>query len=400
VSSAARIALVAIFFVLVTIGILLGGDRRDFSPTTFGKVPRGHGAVYDLLRELELDVVRTFAAPEALPPDRTVWWIQPDHGCAAPSLADEAFSEWIAEGGRAVVFLPARADACAAGAALAGLALPARDAGAAQGPQAESAERSRPPEPGPRTATLAGPLLRAGRALELPEPVSFLAQADWGDAERGSAAGGPWEVAATLDGRPFALARTLGAGRLLVLADGRFLENRWLDHADAAPLAVDVALALGTPWIDERAHGLVPSRGTLAYLVRSPALLPFAGLALLALAFVLYGAAEPRRRVGELDPSGPTLETYVRSMAALYAGTGDNARVLARYRELTARRLRRRLGLPPDAPLAALADRLARRGGLSPAGLAELRSERGAASAGELARAAARLDRLVEEADL
>ena len=85
------------------------------------------------------------------------------------------------------------------------------------------------------------------------------------------------------------------------------------------------------------------------------------------------------------------------SLAGLYGATRDHARVLERYREVSARRLRRRLGLAPDAPLAALLDRLGRRR-LPGAGVAELRSTEPARSAAELARRAAVLDRLVEEA--
>lgn len=395
-SVSARVAAVGAFFALMLVGLLLGGDARELTPTSFGKAPLGHGAVYDLLRELGFDSARSFAGPEGLPPGATVWWIQPNEGCEAPPLAGDAFGQWLAGGGKAAVFLPARLDACAS---LAGLPLPAREVDLGAAPP-EPEEETVASEAGsePRAAVLEGPLLRAARRLELPAPVCFVPETAGSGAEGAGVGKGAFEVAATLDGRPFALARTVGAGRLLVVADGRFLENRWLGRADAAPLAIDVALALGTPWIDERGHGLVPSRGTLAYLARSPAVLPFAGLALLALAFAWWGAAEPARRVPEVDPAGPTLETYVQSMAGLYAATSDNARVLARYRELTARRLRRHLGLPPDAPLATLAERLARRASLSPGGLEELSSEQPVGTAAALARAAARLDRLVEEA--
>jgi hypothetical protein len=247
---------------------------------------------------------------------------------------------------------------------------------------------------GSERVTIAGPLARAPRVLELRAPVAFLAETDWSAAA--SAAG--WEVAATQNGSPWALERALGAGRLVVVADGSFLENRYLDQADAAPLALDLALALGAPWIDERQHGLVPSRDTLAYLAGSPAAYAFAGLFLAALVFAWYGAAEPPRRVAELDADAPTLATYVGSLAGLYAATGDPARVLERYREVSARRLRRGLGLPPDTSLAALVDRLGRRRRLAPEGVAELRSAEPARSAADLARRAALLDRLVEEA--
>jgi hypothetical protein len=65
---------------------------------------------------------------------------------------------------------------------------------------------------------------------------------------------------------------------------------------------------------------------------------------------------------------------------------------------VSARRLRRGLSLPVDTPLPVLLDRLARRRSLAREGLAELRSTERARSAADLARRAAVLDRLVEEA--
>jgi hypothetical protein len=396
VGRAARASAVGAFFALVIVGILVGGDRRDFTPTSFGRIPAGQGALYDLLRELGLPVARSFASPEALTADRTLWFIEPDEGCAARSLSGASLAPWLEAGGRAVVLLPARLSACPADATLGGFALPGREEAAPGGDG--PAPAGAPAASEAMRVTVEGAWLRAPRSLELAAPVRFVPETAWSEAQRGAGGDGSWRVAATEAGRPFALERTVGRGRLLVIADGRFLENQWLDRADAAPLAVDLALALGPPWIDERTHGLVPSRGTLVYLLRSPALPCFAGMALLALAFAWYGAAEPPRRVAEVDPSAPSLESYVQSLAGFYAATGDHARVLERYRELTARRLRRHFGLPPDAPLASLVDRLGRRPGLSRAGVAQLASRASASNASELARAVALLDRLVEEA--
>ena len=411
-SATARAAAIAAFFALVLVGLLTGGDERAATATSYGKIGAGHGAVYDVLRELGVPVARSFAEPGELAPGRTIWWIEPDEGCAA--LADPAFGDWLRAGGTAVVLLGGRQSACAADAELAGAAVPARpgcecDAprlpdgveeevealekelglGAEDGPMAD-AERS----PYPKRVTVAGALLRAPRALELDAPIAFAPENEWSAA----AAAAAWKIVATQDGAPWALERGLENGRLVVVADGRFLENRNLDRADGAPLAVDLVLALGAPWIDERAHGLVPSRDTLAYLAGSPAAPAFAGLLVAALVFAWYGSSEPPRRVAELDADAPTLATYVESLAGLYGATGDHARVLDRYREVSARRLRRSLGLPPDTSLAALLDRLGRRRRLAAEGVAELRSAEPARSAADLARRAAILDRLVEEA--
>lgn len=389
-SAAARASAVFAFFALALVGVLVGGDERDFTASSFGKVSVGHGAVYELLTELGLSPLRSFAPTETLATDRPVWWVAPDEGCEAPALAPEGLRAFLTAGGRAVVLLPARLSSCPEGASLAGLALPPREG--SEPPEASEGELAPAESPGePERATAAGALLRAPRVLELPAPVRFAAERAWGEEQRGAG----WEVVATLGERPFALSRTLGEGRLVVFAESRFLENQWLDRADAALLAVDLALGLGAPAFDERSHGLVPSRSALGYLARSPALLCFGGMALLALGFAWYGAAEPARRVAERSEAAPTLESYVRSLAGFYAATGDHARVLERYRELTERRLRRHFGLPQGAPLG---ERLARRGGLSREGLERLASAAPVASAAELAQAAARLDRLVEEA--
>ena len=99
----------------------------------------------------------------------------------------------------------------------------------------------------------------------------------------------------------------------------------------------------------------------------------------------------------EFDPAVPTLETFVSSMASLYAGTRDHARVLERYRELSAERLRRHFGLPPGLARSALADRIRRDGRVDAQRLAVLTDAGGVQSATELATAARRLDELVTE---
>jgi hypothetical protein len=409
VRRSAQAAAIAAFFALVVVGILTGGDERDITATSFGTIGVGHGAVYDVLRELGFPVARSFVPAAELPAGGTVWWILPHGGCTAESFTAPAFTDWLESGGTAVVFLGEADSQCAADAELAGRALPARTGYVQEvAPDAARAEREakaladvfdpradETPEPVP--SEIAGEIVRAPRRIALEPVITFVRESEWSEAAA-SGSGDPWRVVALRDGVPFALDRRVGAGRLVVLADGRFLENRALDRQDAALLAVDITLAFGPPRIDERAHGLVPSRDALGYLAGSPAAGAFAGLFLAALAFAWYGAAEPPRRVAELDTDAPTLESYVASLAGLYGATRDHARVLERYRELTARRLRRRLGLAHDTPLRALLDRLERRRRLPREGIAELRSAEPARTAAELARRAADLDHLVEEA--
>src|SRR5262249_36623472 len=63
------------------------------------------------------------------------------------------------------------------------------------------------------------------------------------------------------------------------------------------------------------------------------------------------GGLVPPRTVDQDAPPAPTLETFVTSLATLYAGSHDYERLLARYRDATARRLRRHFGLPAEVPL-------------------------------------------------
>jgi hypothetical protein len=110
--------------------------------------------------------------------------------------------------------------------------------------------------------------------------------------------------------------------------------------------------------------------------------------------FAWQGALVPARGVEERDLGAPRLDAFVDAVAALYARSGDHARVLARYRTLTVRRLRRRFGLAPDAPAAAVAARLRRDVRSDPAAVALLFAEDGAVSEERLRDAAHALDRL------
>jgi len=393
----ARAAAVAAFFALLVLGLLTGQDPRDLGQTSFGKLPLAYGAWFDLLRELGLPVARSFVRPDALPAGATVWWIEPNGlaKSAPPPDADEPprppsplagapLAGFALRGGTAVVLLPVGLDpAPPAVEAVAGLAVPARHARVSADVDAKDAA------PTALQVIEPGPIASLARSLVLEAPVVFDADDD---------ALGDWRVAAWLDGAPFVLERTIGARRHVVAADARFVSNRWLDQGDAALLAMDLVRAYGTPRIDEHEHGIAAQRGTLAYLARSPAAPFFAALALVGLAIAWSGAALPRRTLVDADPDAPTLESFVASLARLYAATGDHARVLERARELAARRLRRHFGLSPDAPVDRLLERLARTRRLPAPGLEVLSRGAPVRDAAGLERAVAALDQLVEEA--
>jgi hypothetical protein len=428
VSRAPRISAICALFVLVAVGLITSSDTRHLSETSYGAVPAGHGVLYDLLEELGIPLSRSFASASRLPERETVWWIEPPRlALVAPppeadaeqperrepprwlermhpkssELSGDALGEWIAAGGTAVVFLDSSAQREEL--QLAGFAVPAReelappagggeaadareegapvDASASDAEEEHGAKRD--PFAAPRSFTVLGAPLRAPRRLALPWPVAFTGE------------GEGWSVVARAEGAPFALERARGGGRLVVVADASFLWNRWLPRADAAPLALDFVRAYGVPRIDERAHGLSGSRGVVRTLAASAAAPFLAGLALFGVLFAWFGGALPRRVVGDAEPPAPTLDTYVASMAGYYGASREYPRVFERYRELSARRLRRALALAPDAPLAHVIQRAqhlrrADEGALELlAGRAPVRDARG------LARAVRKLDELV-----
>jgi len=404
----AAIVALAVFFGLVIVGLWRGDPDRDLSATSFGWIPKGHRALYEFLSELRLPVARSYSSPGELPVQSTVWWIEPDHPCEEPAPEEQStvhhrrmpelaldgagLKSWIAGGGTGVVFLPPDREVCSRDATLAGATVPPREevagnpAGTAGKPD-EGSERK--PE-----LSLVGELLPHPRRLD--SPTLFTFREPPADAP-GKRAEPPWQVMARLDGHPFVLGMELGQGRLVVVADARFLWNSGLDRADAAPFVVDLVRAYGVPWIDERAHGLVISKGAVAYLIGSAAAPFLAGAAVFALAFVWFHAATPPRRVAELDPSAPSLDRFVDSLSACYASTRDYTRVFERFRELTSRRLRRHFGLPLDTPESQLFERLRRRSALSLEALDLLARGTSPRNANQLERAVQRVDRLARE---
>jgi len=202
------------------------------------------------------------------------------------------------------------------------------------------------------------------------------------------------------DFTPLALERIVGRGRLVVIADSRILSNGRLARLDSAPFVFDWIRDYGPSWIDEHAHGVVPEAGTFRYLARSPAWATGLGLLILGLLVVWRGNAWPTRVVEEFDPDAPTLAAYVDSVARLYSGTRDHARVFERYRAVCLDRIRRALGLAPgtgvEIILAILRTRAQNWPELRDSGLGHLLTKEFPISGAEdLARNAARLDDLV-----
>lgn len=389
---------------------------RERSATSYGAGPRGTGALFELLARLDLVEGRTSAPAQRLPAGATVWWIEPHGVCNARRVAgggvDPLAPEevawpglaWIEAGGTAVVLLPPVEEGEPACDAIGDLDVPPRTPLAGPGRFAVEGlgplrhlelAGARVFTPGDEGGTAPDAPDTGGRSLEVAWPSRARRLAE-SDETRGLAG---WEIEASLDGHPFVLMRHHGAGRLVLVADGRFLRNAELDRGDAAPLAGALVAAFGVPWIDEREHGQLPASNPFRYLARSAAAPVFAGLVLVGLLVAWRGSALPARSVAEPDPAAPTLDTFVASLASHYAGTRDWPRLHERYRDLTAARLRRHFGWAPETSLAALCDRIATRfhGRAVEVGVAALASPRRAESRAELEAAMLTLDSLVEE---
>ena len=152
----------------------------------------------------------------------------------------------------------------------------------------------------------------------------------------------------------------VGKGQIVVVADPRLLENRWLARGDNAVLGFRI-LAEGNRSIiwDEFYHGLT-LRGNPFALLSNKTYAAIAGSGLLCLAIwtwrkaIWLGPARPAR-----PPSRRALGEYVDAMAQLYARSrGGRPFVLAEVREGVLWALRRRLHLSPgkeQLPLVAAA---------------------------------------------
>lgn len=432
-------------------------DQSDRPETTFDTAPRGHAGVFALLDRFDATRGRWLSALTMPSVDETIWWIAPDGACETGTKSNSSESEaeieatprtafeivalpWIEAGGTAVVWLsypPLEAPGSTLEPVLPPESSEETDVENVRADWEESLVKAReemleglplrcsaiagfelPPR---RLAGLEGGKLPAdreyapavfsiGRAVErhenfdydatrvLPGPtLAFFERAD-----PLVAATDGWQPiwVESDDSTPLALERRVAKGRLVVIADARILSNGRLARVDSAPFVFDWVEEYGTPWIDEHAHGVVPESGTIRYLASSPAWAAGLGFLLVGVLVVWKGHAWPTRVVSEYDPDAPTLAAFVDSVARLYSGTRDHARVFERYRALCLDRIRRALGLAAgtsaEIMLASLRARAKNWPELRDAGLRHLLTSHIAIPrADDLARNAARLDDLV-----
>lgn len=350
--------------VLIGLGLFALPDEREATATSFGKVPGGYGAFYDLLAESGLPVARSYAVPEDLDPAETVWWIAPEGLCAdpdaeEPATASAALIRFVEAGGTAVILWGA--GSCDE---FAGLPLPPRsERPDSDGPEAASPSAEGEGAAGQRSARqrrrdafftrVAQHVTVSGVAT--PRRLDMRRARVFGELPAG------FQAIARLGGEPFAAERAVGPGRLILVADSAFLENRTLDRADAAPLAGDFVRRYGAPLLDERQHGLRLPDGALRYLLASPARWVFLGLAVLGLLIFWWGGALQVAPPPAPETPAPSLAAFVGSLARLYRRSGDIGSVADRYRRLTLARVRRHFGLRPEADPDAILARLENR---------------------------------------
>ena len=354
----------------VVLAISIGSvDQRQLTRTTFGRVPGGYAAVYELLSELGMPVTRSLQAATELDHDRPIWWIDAALACdEATGLGPSAWAlfDWVRNGGTAVVIAPPSFESPCTG--VADHPLPRRTGSA------------RTPVDSDRIGE--GPLLQSSYRLAPADLLTFV------DAGR-------WTVVARIGADPFVLERRLGAGLVVVVADARVLRNRWLAELDNAPFALALATAYGVPRFDAHAHGFRLHASPVAYLVRSPALLVFVGLFLVALAHVWRSRLVPVRSLASSGADGGDLATYVDSLAALLAANPRQDQAVEAYRRIVESAIRRALHVSSSVSTDELADRL-RAPGCGTAAALDLLT--GRARGSRLRDAALQLDQLAWEA--
>lgn len=180
----------------------------------------------------------------------------------------------------------------------------------------------------------------AERLAPAPETAGVARVRTAGDG-RWLSAGGALRALGTRDGALLLLARA-GRGRIALLADASPLQNRLLDEADNAALAVALA-GEGPLTFVESVHGYGPARGLRALPARF-------GWALIgvALAALCFGVARGRR-LGPAEPErrdlAPPRRAYVDSLAATMAKGKQRDEAVAPVREEARRRLAKRAGL-------------------------------------------------------
>jgi len=391
-SQGVRWTIATLFFLAMFAEIVTRDESWELTQTSHGIIPVGHGAVYEMLMQLGLGAGRSYENERNLPEAVTVWWIEPDDLCSGagdgPLEAGRSgvwrATDWMARGGTGVVFLPDKPLDCLAEGVLAGEPIPARALdvdGEAPGDETLGKELN---EETLGITTMMGGILRQPRTLGKMPLRHFRNTMNY-------------EVlVADEESGPFVVSRKIGEGQLVLVASALPLRNTSLRKADAATFVADLALAFGSPLIDEREHGLLPRPLPIAFLVHSAAMPAFGGVVLLGALLIWRARAESPPRLEPDQPEPPTLDAYIGSVANLYRGTRDHIEVLRAYQEFALSQLRRSLRLPPDASREQLENRLRSPGGVTSEDLETLLNEPACSRRSELLKATSQIDQILE----
>jgi Domain of unknown function (DUF4350) len=320
-SRAAR-AVLLVVGVFATLNLIaIGLDALVPSPegprsSAFATAPAGVAAWAELARRSGLDVraVRERPNDDTLPDEGTVVVLDPEDLTGGEARALRRFAE---RGGRVVA---------------GGL------------------------DPGPWLEALAGRSPEwdddGAEALDVlvPAPETGAAMAVRAAGEgRWTGAGAALPVVAGGDGALLVVS-VAGRGRIALVADPSPLQNRLLDQADNAALAL--ALAGPGPLVFvESVHGYGTATGLAALPARmrwALVLLGLAALVLIAARWPRLGPPEPRER-----PLFPPRRAYVDALAATIARSRDRTTATESVRSAARERLARRAALARDADDAA-----------------------------------------------
>ena len=361
------VALCVLACLLILVGLFQQDEKLELTPTSYGTIPTGFGAVFDLLNELKYSVARNRKATEKVDISQALWLLSPQQICA-PSV-DQLLDEdrksrlmrpttwnprsWFEQGGVAVVALSEYVSCSRiAGFELTAVSSLYDDEGEEPGDDPRSLQ---PEDALQVNYQLAAERPRGSQVVAIWEQGEF---AFPGLTLRSFADPGDFKVVAWVDKEPFIVERQIGEGRLVVIADVRPFQNAWLDSGDAAPFAVSLVKAYGAPLFDEFYHGMPSHDGFFATLIATPARYFAFGFLLWGVIWIWSGFVLPARKLSDGTIRAPTLDVFVDSMANLYAQTRDYKAVLDRYRELCASNIRRRFALPADVSFERILERV------------------------------------------
>ncbi|MGB0062774.1 DUF4350 domain-containing protein [Candidatus Binatus sp.] len=356
-----RVLYLILALMLVLLGINVWIERSkslDNSETSLGVGVDGYKAAYDLLHELHFPAGRSYVRPVHVPHDHVLWMVMPDFLNPEARLTDadvNDLKEWIKAGGVAVVM----------------------------GDVASQWDRlglDATAKAGETTSLIKGDFATGGLTI----PIENLAY--FKSAEKDA------RVRLNSDGRPFALEKKMGGGKLIAIADGQFIFNSNLDKADASVLLVDLVREIGTPDFDEYSHGLVASESAFALFSNPQLLILLAIASITALLWIAQQHSFPARGLRDEQCPAPSLDSFVDSLGVLYSRSNDPIAAFNAYRASFLRRARRQLSPKIELSEQSAIDRLARDRSLSEEDRAWLQGNKSPTNEAELVRAVRALE--------